>query len=130
MSFSSIVMDHFQAPRGVGTLEEPDLQGFAGSLVSGRFFLLHLRLDEGRIAEARFRTFGCVAAIATGSVLCDWLEKRSLKSAESLAPETLNDLLGGLPTSRQYCIQLAMAALQQALAKAPHRSERGNLKTR
>ena len=111
----NVVMEHFQNPRNVGTLETPDAIGHAGSPEEGGFVVLQLRLEDERIAEARFQTFGCGYAIAASSVMTEWAVGKRLEEATSLTGEMLLDLLGEVPGEKRFCAELAVAALRDAL---------------
>ena len=114
--FSSTVMDHFQNPRNVGTLENQTGRGVAGSVETGRFIQFSLRVESDRIAAARFKTYGCVPVIAAGSLLAHWAEGLTVDEARAITPEQLLERLGGLPPQRRFCAVLAVEALRNALA--------------
>lgn len=114
--YSAIVMEHFRHPRNAGSLEPCTSVGTAGSPESGRFVQLFLSLEGDRIRAARFKTYGCVPAIAAASLLAEWVEGRSIEEASTLTAPELTNLLGGLPPRRGFCAELAIEALRQALA--------------
>ncbi len=116
--FSATVMDHFYQPRNVGTLQPASGFGQAGSREEGRFVQIWLQLEGTRIQSARYKTYGCVPAIAAGSCLTEWVEGLTVDEARCLTPMDLIDRLGGLPPRRAFCAALAIAALQQALDQA------------
>lgn len=116
--FSSTVMDHFHNPRNVGTLASCSGIGLAGSGDKGRFVQVSLKIQGAVISAARFKTYGCVPAIAAGSVLMDWVEGRTVVEARSLTVAQLLDQLGGLPPQRIFCAELAIEALRKALDNA------------
>lgn len=115
MAYSPVVTEHFLNPRNVGTMESPDAVGEAGNPSGGEFVVLHLRVCDGQVEEARFQTFGCGPAIAACSVLTEWVKGKSADEAGNLTPEKLIDMLGGLPEDKFFCAQLAVSALKQAL---------------
>ena len=117
--FSMTVMDHFYRPRRVGVLEPPARSGSAGSLESGRFVVITARVEANRIAEVRFKTYGCVPAIAAGSVLTSWVEGMTVQEALQITPEALLNQMGGLPSSRVHCAHLAVEALRNCLGQEP-----------
>jgi nitrogen fixation NifU-like protein len=116
--FSSIVMDHFQNPRNVGDLEPCSGVGLAGSREVGRFLQLSVQIDGGIVQAARFRTYGCVPAIASGSCLVEWVEGLTVDEARAITPVQLLERLGGLPPKRTFCTVLAVEALRNALDAA------------
>ena len=115
--FSSIIMDHFFNPRNVGILEAPDAIGTFGSPGEGEFVVLYLRLDDNRITETSFQTFGCGPAIASCSFLTEWVKGKTVQEAGELTPEKLSELLGGLPPDKMFCAGLAVSGLKNALEK-------------
>jgi NifU-like protein involved in Fe-S cluster formation len=116
MAYSPVVNDHFLNPRNVGPMEAPDAQGQAGSPQAGEFAVLHLRLRRGRIAEARFQTFGCGPAIAACSLVTEWVKGKRVEQARALTCAELVEMLGGLPEDKLFCAELALGALGDALA--------------
>lgn len=115
--YSPVVMDHFGNPRNVGVLEPCSAKGVAGNPDSGPFMIIYLKLDRDRIAEVRFQTNGCAAAIAAGSYLTESLRGKSIEVARVVDAEILLDGLGGLPLGKRHCAQTAIAALQDALRR-------------
>ena len=116
--YSPRAIDHFTAPRNVGTLERPDGTGADGNPSCGDRTTITLRLADGRIAEARFRTFGCTAAIAAASVLTELVTGAAVVAAERLDPADILRALGGLPARKEACALMAIGALRAALIDA------------
>lgn len=79
---------------------------------------IHVRVTGGRVAEARFQTYGCVPAIAAGSLLTEWAVGRVAAEALAFTAPELLDALGGLPEERRFCAELAVEALQEAVRDA------------
>lgn len=115
--FSETLMDHFSSPRNVGELERPDRIGRAGTLGQGPFMVLALRLEEGRVAQARYRTVGCGVSIASGSALTELILGRTVAECLALAPGDVADALDGVPPDKAHGPALAIAALRAALAE-------------
>jgi nitrogen fixation NifU-like protein len=113
--YSDIVIEHFSNPRNVGTMENPDGYGKVGSPVCGDIMELYLRIAEGKIADAKFRTFGCAAAIASSSIATEMIKGMSLEQAAELTDEKVVTALGGLPEAKIHCSVLAASALYAAL---------------
>ena len=113
--YSATVMDHFQSPRNWGKLECADLVGVAGLPGQGRFLVLHLRLKDGRIAEANYQSHGCGATIAAGSMLTELIIGRSATECRELSADDLLDALEGLPPDKRHCTRFAVDALRDAL---------------
>ena len=117
VSYSEAVLDHFQNPRNVGDLPDADAEVRLEHPVCGDIMKLAVKLADGRIAQVRFRTQGCVASIAAGSCLTQLLAGKSPSEAAALRREQLVDALGGLPSASLHASHLAMDALAQVLTK-------------
>lgn len=113
--YSPVLLDHFENPRNVGTFEAADAVGRAGNPACGDLMELSLRIDDGRILEARFRTTGCSAAIASSSMTTVLLKGRSLDEAGALSNAEVAEALGGLPPAKMHCSVLAEDAVLAAL---------------
>ena len=117
MSYSDIVLEHFEHPRNVGDLASADAAVRLEHPVCGDIMSLAVKLTDGRIGEVRFRTRGCVASIAAGSCLTEMIAGKSLAEAGALKREQLVEALGGLPNASIHATHLAMDALAQVLRK-------------
>ncbi len=115
--YSPQVIEHFEHPRNVGEVEKPSATAQVENPACGDVMQLSLRVQDGRIAEARFRTKGCVTAIACGSALTEMLPGRSLQEAGELRREALVEALGGLSNETMHASHLAMDALRAALRR-------------
>jgi nitrogen fixation NifU-like protein len=113
--YSDIVMDHFANPRNAGELPEPDALAEVTNPVCGDMLRLSLRIDGHRIVDARFRAFGCAAAIAASSMTTELLIGRTVEEAERLTEDDVAAALGGLPPNKMHCAALAEEAIQTAL---------------
>jgi nitrogen fixation NifU-like protein len=113
--YGPLLLDHFENPRNVGGVENPDAVGRAGNPACGDLMELSLRVRDGRIHEARFRTTGCSAAIASSSMTTVLLTGRSLEEAEALTDGEVAEALGGLPPAKLHCSVLAEDAVRAAL---------------
>ncbi len=113
--YTEQVMRHFLEPHNVGTLENPDGVGKVGNPVCGDIMELQIKVKDDRILDARFRTFGCGAAIATSSVLTDMVKGRTLIEALKITNEEVTQALGGLPARKRHCSVLAEEALHAAI---------------
>jgi nitrogen fixation protein NifU and related proteins len=117
VSYSQKVLEHFEHPRNVGDLAEADALVRLEHPVCGDIMTLAVKLADGRIDQIRFRTRGCVAAIAAGSCLTEMIAGKSLAEAAALKREQLVEALDGLPNASIHATHLAMDALAQVLAK-------------
>jgi nitrogen fixation NifU-like protein len=115
MSYSAKVLDHFEHPRNVGDLADADAEVRLEHPVCGDIMKLAVKLDDGRIGQVRYRTQGCVAAVAAGSCLTEMIAGKSLAEARAVQREQLLEALGGLPNASVHATHLAMDALAQVL---------------
>ena len=115
-AYSDIVIDHFQHPRNAGPLDDANAVGEDRNPVCGDHMKLMLRIDAEEIAEARFQTRGCPAAIATSSMATVVLTGMTVADAARLKRQDFVDAVGGLPKAKIHCSVLAAAALKKALA--------------
>jgi nitrogen fixation NifU-like protein len=116
MVYSAKVLDHFEHPRNVGDLKDPDARARVENPACGDIMDLAIKLSDGRISEARFKTRGCVAAIAAGSCLTEMIKSRSIAEVRSIKREDLVKELDGLPNASVHASHLAMDALGAILA--------------
>ena len=114
--YSEKVMDHFRNPRNVGELENPDGVGRAGNPICGDVMEMQIKVQNGIIADARFRTFGCGAAIATSSMATEMVKGKSLDEALTISNKAVAEALDGLPAAKMHCSSLAEDALKAAIA--------------
>lgn len=113
--YSPQVIDHFEHPRNAGEMEHPSASARVENPACGDVMELALRVKDGRIAEVRYRTKGCVTAIACGSALTEMLSGRSVAEAGTIRREGLVEALGGLSGETMHASHLAMDALRSAL---------------
>jgi nitrogen fixation NifU-like protein len=115
LNYTDLVIEHFQNPRNVGTLENPDGVGKVGSPVCGDMMEFQIKVEDGRIVDVRYRTFGCGAAIASSSIASEMVKGMTLDEAERLTNEDVARALGGLPEQKIHCSNLAADALHAAI---------------
>ncbi len=109
------VMDHFKNPRNVGEIEEPDGIGHVGNPICGDVMELYIKVRDDIIVDAKFKTFGCGAAIATSSMVTELVKGKSIKEALAISNRAVAEALGGLPPIKMHCSVLAEEALRSAI---------------
>jgi nitrogen fixation NifU-like protein len=113
--YSDKVMDHFMHPRNMGEIEEASGVGEVGNPACGDVMRLYLKIEDGKIIDAKFKTFGCGAAIASSSMTTELIKGKTIDEALKLSNEAVSEALGGLPPAKQHCSVLAEDALRAAL---------------
>ncbi len=113
--YTQIVMDHFSNPRNVGEIADADGVGELGSPVCGDMMKVYIKVADDRIADIKFRTFGCGAAIASSSIATELVKGKTLDEALALSKDDVVRALGGLPDAKVHCSVLATDALQKAI---------------
>ena len=113
--YNKTVMDHFMNPRNMGDLSDADGVGEVGAAACGDIMKMSLKVENGRITDARFKTFGCGSAIASSSMATELIKGRTLEEAMSFSNQEVVEALGGLPPVKIHCSVLAEEALKAAL---------------
>ena len=114
-NYSEKVMDHFVHPRNVGEIENPDGTGRVGNPICGDVMALYIKVKDGIIVDAKFKTFGCGAAIATSSMVTEMVKGKTIKEALEVSNKAVAEALGGLPPIKMHCSVLAEHALKSAI---------------
>ena len=123
--YSDKVMDHFMNPRNVGDLEKPDGVGEVGNPTCGDMMTFMISVKDDRIADIRFKTFGCGAAIAVSSMVSEMALGKTLDEAMEITNAMVAEELGGLPTNKLHCSNLGADALHAAIGDYRKRLESG-----
>jgi len=113
--YSEKVMEHFRNPRNVGEIENPDGTGHVGNPVCGDIMELYIKVNDDTITDAKFKTFGCGAAIATSSMVTELVKGKSISEALKISNHAVAEALGGLPPVKMHCSALAEEALKSAI---------------
>lgn len=115
MQYSEKVMDHFMNPRNVGEIEDASGVGTVGNAKCGDIMKVYLKIEDGIVLDAKFKTFGCGAAVATSSMATELVKGKTIKEALEVTNKAVMEALDGLPPIKVHCSCLAEEALHAAL---------------
>lgn len=115
MRYSAFILEHVKNPRNVGELPDANAKAKVRSVTDGDLLQLHLKIQDDRVLEARFKVFGCGAAIAAGSLLTEFVTGKTVAQLRKINNEQLAAIMGGLPPEKIHCSVLAEQAIQAAL---------------
>lgn len=113
--YNSTVMEHFTNPRNVGEIENPDGVGVYGSPVCGDMMQIMIKVEDEKIVDAKFKTFGCGSAIASSSMATEMIIGKTIDEALAITNKQIVDELGGLPPVKIHCSVLADHAIKSAI---------------
>lgn len=113
--YNEKVMEHFKNPRNVGGMENPDGVGRVGDPICGDVMELYIKVKDGVIVDAKFKTFGCAAAIATSSMVTEMVKGKSVEEALEISNKAVVEALDGLPPAKVHCSVMAEDALKAAI---------------
>ena len=113
--YNEKVMEAFKNPKNVGEIENPDGIGTVGNASCGDIMQISLRIENEIITDAKFKTFGCAAAIATSSTATDMIIGMSVEDALKITNKKVIECLGGLPSQKIHCSVLAEEAIKKAI---------------
>ena len=113
--YSEKVMDHFRNPRNMGEMKEPDGVGRVGNPTCGDLMEVYIKVNDNKLSDIKFRTFGCGAAIATSSMITEMAKGMTIDDAMRITKQNVADALGGLPPIKMHCSNLAADALRAAI---------------
>ena len=126
--YSEKVMDHFRNPRNVGVIEDADGIGEVGNAKCGDIMKMYLKIEDDKIEDVKFETFGCGSAIASSSMATELIKGRPVSEAMELTNKAVAEALDGLPDYKMHCSVLAEEAIKNALddyySKHPEKEER------
>lgn len=115
IDYTKKVKDHFFHPRNVGEIKDADGIGTVGNPKCGDVMSIYIKVKDGKIKDIKFKTFGCAAAIATSSILTEMAKGKTLDEALKLTRNDVANKLGGLPSIKMHCSNLAADALHAAI---------------
>jgi len=113
--YSEKVMEHFMDPKNVGVLKDADGVGQVGNPVCGDMMTFYIKVKDDHLADVKFQTFGCGAAIAVSSMVSEMAMGKSLDEAMKITNQDVADELGGLPGNKMHCSNLGADALHKAI---------------
>ncbi|MEE8390299.1 MAG: Fe-S cluster assembly scaffold protein NifU [Anaerolineae bacterium] len=113
--YSEKVLDHYQNPRNVGEIEDADGSGMVGNPACGDIMKITIKVQDERIEDVKFKTFGCGAAIATSSMVTELVKGKMIEEALQITNRDVADALDGLPPVKIHCSLLAEEAVQAAI---------------
>ncbi|MCX8118075.1 MAG: iron-sulfur cluster assembly scaffold protein [Desulfobacterota bacterium] len=113
--YPKFLIEHFQDPRNVGEIPDADGIGTVGNASCGDIMQMFIKVKDEKIADAKFKTFGCGAAIATSSILTDRIKGATLEEALKISEQTSKEILSQLPKEKTPCFTLATDALKLAI---------------
>ncbi len=122
--YSEKVLEHFRNPKNVGVIEDADGIGTVGNPVCGDLMTMYIKVEDDRIVDIKFQTFGCGAAIATSSMATELAIGKTIEEALQITKQTVAEALGGLPPQKMHCSNLAADALKRAIADYLRKQER------
>lgn len=114
--YNEIVMERFQNPRNAGMIINADGVGQVGNVRCGDIMKIYLRIEKGVIQDAKFKTFGCVSAIASTDVACDMIKGKTVEQALKVTNQDVINELHGLPDVKIHCSVLAQEAIAEAVS--------------
>lgn len=115
LPYSDKVMDHFLHPRNVGEIPDASGIGNVGNQICGDIMRMYIKVENNIITDAKFKTFGCGAAISTSSMVTEMVKGKSIDEALTISNKAVAEALGGLPQIKMHCSVLAEQALKSAL---------------
>lgn len=121
------VMDHFTNPRNVGEIKDASGSGTVGNAKCGDIMKMDIKVENGVITDAKFKTFGCGAAIATSSKATELVKGKTIDEALKITNKMVTDSLGGLPEVKLHCSVLAEEALHEAITDYKRRLDAGEI---
>ena len=113
--YSDKVMDHFKNPRNMGEIPDADGIGTVGNPVCGDLMTIYIKVHDNRLTDVKFKTFGCGAAIATSSMVTELAKGKTLEEAKYITRQDVAENLGGLPSIKMHCSNLAADGLKAAI---------------
>ncbi len=122
--YSDKVMDHFMNPRNMGDIKDADAVGTVGNPACGDVMRLYIKVEDDKISDAKFKTFGCGAAIATSSMATEMIKGKTVDESLKITNEAVAEALDGLPPNKMHCSVLAQEAIEAAIKNYKEKSDK------
>jgi nitrogen fixation NifU-like protein len=116
MQYSEKLIDHFKNPRNVGVIQDADGVGHIGNPACGDILDLYIKVKDNKIIDAKFQTYGCIAAIGTSSALTEMVIGKTIDEALKITNQAITEKVGGVPPIKRHCSILAEQALKSAIS--------------
>ena len=113
--YSEKVMQYFSDPKNAGAIEDADGIGEVGNPVCGDMMTFYIKVKDNKLADVKFKTFGCVAAIAVSNMVSDMAKGKTLEEAKTITKKSVAEALDGLPKEKMHCSNLGAQALAEAI---------------
>jgi nitrogen fixation NifU-like protein len=124
--YNEIVMDHFQDPRNVGEIDDASGVGEIGNVVCGDILRVYIKVKGEILDDVKYMTFGCGAAVASGSMMTTLVKGKTVEEAKELTNKDVAKALGGLPPQKLHCSNLAADALHKAIEDWMNKTGKGD----
>ncbi|WP_448535692.1 iron-sulfur cluster assembly scaffold protein [Pseudothermotoga sp.] len=115
LKYTELVLDHFKNPRNLGRIENPDAEATEGSIACGDMMTVYLKIEDNKIVDIKFESYGCAANIATASMMTEVVKGLTLEEAKKITWKDIVERLGGLPPVKYHCSNLAIDTLRKAI---------------
>jgi len=112
LKYTELVLDHFKNPRNLGRIENPDAEATEGSIACGDMMTVYLKIENNKIVDIKFESYGCAANIATASMMTEVVKGLTLEEAKNITWKDIVERLGGLPPVKYHCSNLAIDTLR------------------
>ncbi|ATW27967.1 Fe-S cluster assembly scaffold protein NifU [Candidatus Formimonas warabiya] len=113
--YNQTVMDHFENPRNVGEIPDASGVGEVGNITCGDILRVYIKVNEGKLEDVKYMTFGCGAAVASGSMMTELAKGKTIDEAMEITNNSVAEALNGLPPQKKHCSNLAADALHKAI---------------
>jgi nitrogen fixation NifU-like protein len=121
--YSEKVINHFSNPTNAGVIENADGIGEVGNPVCGDMMTFYIKVKDDKLADVKFKTFGCVAAIAVSNMVSEMAKGKTLKDAKTITKKAVAEALDGLPKEKMHCSNLGAKALAEAITDYEHKKD-------